>query len=77
MPTPPVNPGPPTLPPQANKPTEQEKKDHPTRHLSKGKIMFGDREEEVDIDTETTPNATGGYDTVVRLPRIPISAVKN
>jgi hypothetical protein len=69
--------GQPTLPPQANKPTEAEKKDHPTRYIAKGKILFGGVEEEVDIDTETTPNANGGYDTRVRLPRVPIAAVSN
>ena len=73
----PVNPGPPQLPPQANKPTETEKVDHPTRHLSKAKIMFGNVEEEVDIDTVTTPNANGGYDTTVTLPRVPIQAVRH
>ena len=59
------------------KPTENEKKTKKTKHVSKGKIMFGKVEEEVDITTETTPNAGGGYDTVVQLPFCPISAVTN
>ena len=59
------------------KPTEKDKKDKKTKHTSKAKIMFGKVEHEVDIVTETTPNAAGGYDTVVNLPFCPISAVKN
>ena len=59
------------------KPTEKDKKEKATKHVSKGKIMFGDVEQEVDITTETTPNASGGYDTNVILPFCPISAVKN
>ena len=62
---------------QKDKPTEQDKKDKKTIHATKGKIKFGDVEEDVDIITETEPNANGGYDTKVHLPRCPISAVKN
>ena len=62
---------------QKDKPTEEEKKDHKTIHASKAKIRFGGVEEEVDIITETDPNANGGYDTKVHLPRCSISAVKN
>lgn len=69
--------GNPDLPAQANKPTEQEKMDNATKHVSKGKIMFGSVEHDVDITVETTPNTDGGYDTKVFLPMCPISAVKN
>jgi len=58
------------------KPTEKEKKEKKTKHVSKGKIMFGEVETEVDITTETTPNANGGYDTVISLPECPIVAKK-
>jgi hypothetical protein len=57
------------------KPTEQDKLLKKTKHKSKGKIKFGAVEVAVDITTETTPNAIGGYDTVVRLPECPLSAV--
>jgi len=59
------------------KATEQDKKDKKTKETSKAKIKFGDQELDVDIVTETTPNAAGGYDTVVNLPFCPIAAVKN
>ena len=59
------------------KPTEKEKKEKKTSHQTKGKIKFGNTEMEVDILTETEPNASGGYDTKVHLPRCPIAAVKN
>jgi len=59
------------------KPTEKDKKEKKTKHVSKGKVMFGNVEEEVDIEVETTPNSNGGYDTVVSLPTCPITAVKN
>ena len=59
------------------KPTEKDKKEKKTKDTSKAKIKVGDEEVEVDIVTETTPNASGGYDTVVNLPFCPISAVKN
>jgi len=59
------------------KPTEKEKKEKKTSHTTKGKIKFGKEEVEIDILTETTPNASGGYDTKVHLPRCPIAAVKN
>jgi hypothetical protein len=58
------------------KPTEQDKKAKKTKDVTKGKIRFGEVETEVDITTETTPNANGGYDTVVTLPECPITAVK-
>ena len=59
------------------KPTEKDKKTKKTKHVSKGKIMYGGVEQEIDIEVETTPNANGGYDTMVKLPSCPISAVKN
>ena len=59
------------------RPTENDKKTKVTKEKCKAKIKFGNIEEEVDIEVETTPNANGGYDTKVILPRCPISAVKN
>ena len=56
------------------KPTEKDKKEKKTSHISKGKINVGGVEQEVDITTETTPNTSGGYDTVVMLPECPIAA---
>lgn len=65
------------IPPQANKPTEQQKLNGKTRHKEKGKVMFGPVEEEVDIETFTEPNGSGGYDVIVMLPFCPISSVTN
>ena len=59
------------------RPTENDKLTKKTKEKLKAKIKFGDVEEEVDIEVETTPNANGGYDTKVLLPRCPIAAVKN
>lgn len=56
------------------KPTEKDKKEKKTSHVSKGKIKIGNVETPVDITVETTPNENGGYDTVVKLPECPISA---
>jgi hypothetical protein len=56
------------LPPQANKPTEQEKLSRQTKYKHKGKLKVGNQEKDIEITTVTTPNATGGYDTVVALP---------
>lgn len=50
------------------KPTEQDKLTKKTSHVHKGKVRIGNTETDLDITTETTPNATGGYDTVVQLP---------
>jgi len=58
------------------KPTENDKKTKVTKDVTKGKIRIGNIEQEVDIETVTTPNNDGGYDTVVKLPFCPISAVK-
>jgi len=62
---------------QSKRPTENEKKDHATIYAQKGKIKFGEVEEEVDIITVTEPNATGGYDVKVHLPFCPITSVTN
>ena len=66
----------PDLPPQAKKPTEQEKLDHPTKHKHPGKLIVGNEEKTIVITTTTTPNAGGGYDTIVALPSAnPLTAV--
>ena len=60
---------------QANKPTEEEKLARKTIHAEQGKIKYGGVEEDVDIITETEPNASGGYDVKVHVPFCPISSV--
>ena len=62
---------------EKDKPSEADKLARKTIHAEKGKIMFGSVEEEVDIITETDPNATGGYDVKVHLPFCPITSVTN
>ena len=62
---------------EKDKPSEADKLARKTIHAEKGKIMFGSVEEEVDIITETDPNATGGYDVKVHLPFCPIASVTN
>ena len=62
---------------EKDKPSEADKLARKTIHAEKGKIMFGNVEEEVDIITETDPNATGGYDVKVHLPFCPITSVTN
>lgn len=62
---------------QKDKPTEDEKKTKKTVHVEKGKIMYGSVAQDVDIITETEPNAGGGYDVKVHLPRCPIGSVTN
>ena len=57
------------------KPTEKEKKERETSHVSKGRIVVGGVETEVDITTKTTPNANGGYDTKVLLPECPLASI--
>ncbi len=55
-------------------PTEEEKLNGDTSHTTKGKMTCGDQVFEVDITTETKPNQTAGYDTVVKIPENPMSA---
>ena len=62
---------------EKDKPSEADKLARKTIHAEKGKIMFGSVEEEVDIITETDPNATGGYDVNIHLPFCPIASVTN
>ena len=62
---------------EKTKPTEEDKLARKTIHAEKAKIKYGGVEEEVDIITETDPNASGGYDTRVHLPFCPISSVVN
>jgi hypothetical protein len=50
-------------------PTEKEKKEKKTSHKHMGKLLVGGKEIDMEITTETTPNANGGYDTVVQLPQ--------
>ena len=50
------------------KPTEQEKKDKKTKSTTVGKLYIGNKVKDIKITTETTPNAAGGYDTVMIMP---------
>ena len=60
------------------KPTEQEKLTKKTSNVHKGKLRIGKQEIDMDITTETTPNAGGGYDTVVIMPNsLPIKGQAN
>ena len=54
---------------QANKPTEEEKKAAPTEHKTTGVFKTaGDHpDRSVDVVAKTTPNANGGYDTVLEM----------
>jgi len=54
---------------QGNKPTEQEKKDKKTEHKTTGtfKTAEGHPDRTVDVVAKTTPNANGGYDTVLEM----------
>ena len=57
------------------KPTEQEKRDKKTNHKTVGNLWVGKKKIQVDIETETTPNQAGGYDTNVKIPRpFPVGA---
>ena len=57
-------------------PTEEEKMTKKTFHKCMGKVHIGCNHVDVEINTETTPNKTGGYDTVVKIPSaFPIGAV--
>ena len=57
------------------KPTEKDKKEKKTTHKAMGKIHVGSTTKDIEIITETTPNASGGYDTVVSIPSaFPVSA---
>ena len=59
-------------------PTEKEKKEKKTTHKTTGKLHIGNTVRDIEITTETTPNAAGGYDTVVGLPSaFPIGATAN
>jgi hypothetical protein len=50
------------------RPDENEKKTRPTKEKLQGKMFVKGQEIPMDIDVETTPNASGGYDTKVKLP---------
>ena len=56
------------MPATGTVPTEQEKLTKPTSHVKTGEIYVGDKKTTIEITSETTPNAKGGYDTVVKLP---------
>ena len=60
------------------KPTEAEKLTKKTVHKHQGKLRIGNVETDMEITTETTPNTSGGYDTVVKLPNaIPLKGQAN
>ena len=50
------------------KPTEAQKLAKKTTHKHMGKLRIKGQELDMEITTETTPNAGGGYDTLVKLP---------
>lgn len=57
--------------------TEEDKKAKKTLEKRKGKMWVKGKEMEIDITIETTPNASGGYDTKVKLPVNPLGARRN
>ena len=54
------------------RPTENEKKEKKTTEVTKGKMHVKGKEIDIDITVETNPNATGGYDTKLKLPVSPL-----
>ena len=60
------------------KPTEKEKKEKETEDKTTGKLHIGKTVRDIEITTKTTPNTSGGYDTVVSLPSaFPVGVAAN
>jgi len=59
------------------RPTEEEKKTKKTKEKMKGKMHVKGQELDIEIDVETEPNATGGYDTRIKLPVSPLGTKAN
>ncbi len=59
------------------KPTEQEKKDKEQKWKETGKMHVKGKELDIEFDVETKPNASGGYDTKIKLPVSPLGTKTN
>ena len=59
------------------KPQEKDKMEKKQKWTEKGKMHIKGKEVDIDIEVETNPNASGGYDTKVKLPVSPLGAKTN
>lgn len=59
------------------RPTEDEKKTKKTKETMQGKMHIKGVELDIEIDVETEPNQTGGYDTRIKLPISPLGGTVN
>ena len=60
-----------------SKPTENEKKDKKQKWTESGKMHVKGKELDIEIEVETEPNVSGGYDTKIKLPVSPLGSKTN
>ena len=60
-----------------NPPNEQQKLHAPQNWKSQGKMKSKGKSHDIEMEISTTPNATNGYDTRIKLPISPLGGTVN